>query len=93
MAGTGTVRTRAVRCTGPALVFSADVAAGGSVRIGVVGAEGLEPSDATPVTGDVTDHAVSFAGGRTLAGLVGKDVVLELALDRAAAFTVGFKSD
>jgi hypothetical protein len=93
VAGTGTVRTRAVRCTGPTLVVTADVAAGGSVRVGVAGAEGLAPSDAAPVTRDATDHTISFTAGKTLAGLVGKDVVLELVLDRAAAFTVGFKSD
>jgi hypothetical protein len=94
MAGSGTVRTVALKCTGPTLVVTADVLEdGGSVRVGLAGAssKGLKPSDAVPVTGSTTDHAVAFAAGKTLAGLVGQDVVLELVLDRAAVFTVGFK--
>ena len=92
--GTGTVRTHALRCTGVTLVVTADVLDGGSVRVGVVGAKGLSPADAGPVTSNTTDHAISFSSGRaSLAPLVGTDVVLELELDRAAVFTVGFKSD
>ena len=92
--GTGTVRTHALRCTGVTLVVTADVLDGGSVRVGVVGAKGLSPADARPVTSNTTDHAISFSSGRaSLAPLVGTDVVLELELDRAAVFTVGFKSD
>ena len=53
-------------------------------------AKGLAPSDATPVTTDTTDHPVAFSTKATLATLVGTDVVLELELDRAAVFTVGF---
>ena len=85
MAGSGTVRTVALKCTGPTLVVTADVLEdGGSVRVGLAGAssKGLKPSDAVPVTGSTTDHAVAFAAGKTLAGLVGQDVVLELVLDR-----------
>lgn len=91
--GTGTVRTVALRCTGPTLIVTADVAGGSSVRLGVAGAEGLSPYDAVPVTSSVTDHAIAFSSGRDLAALVGKDVVLELVLDRVAVFTVGFKND
>ena len=94
MAGSGTIRTVALKCTGPTLVITADVLEdGGSVRVGLAGAssKGLKPSDAVPVTSSTTDHAVAFAAGKTLAGLVGQDVVLELVLDRAAVFTVGFK--
>ena len=95
MAGSGTIVTRLVRCTGPTLVVNVDVlGAGGSVRVGVAGsvAPGLSPSDAIPVTSDVTDHAVVFSSGHaTLANLVGKDIQLEIVLDRAAVYTVGFR--
>jgi hypothetical protein len=91
--GTGTVRTRALRCTGPTLLISADVSLGGSVRVGVANAKGLAPSDATPVTRSTTDHPVAFAQRATLAALVGTDVVLELVLERAAVFTVGFAGE
>ena len=60
------------------------------MRVGVAGVDGLQPSDAVPVTSNCTDHVVTFARKATLAEQVGKDVVLELVLDRAAAFTVGF---
>ena len=77
------------------LVVTADVEDGGSVRVGVAGAAGLGPSDATAVTGNVTDRAVAFsaAGPGALGKLVGKDVVLELVLDRAKVFIVGFRHD
>jgi hypothetical protein len=91
--GTGVVRTRPLPCTGPTLVVTADVLRGGSVRVGVANAEGLLPGDATPVTSNTTDRAVVFSPRATLAPLVGTDIVLELALDRAAVYTVGFKQD
>jgi len=94
MTGSGTIRTVAIKCTGPTLIVTADVLEnGGSVRVGLTGtsSKGLKPSDAVPVTDSATDHAVAFAAGKTLAGLVGQNVVLELVLDRAAVFTVGFK--
>lgn len=94
MSGSGTVRTVALTCTGPTLVITVDVLeAGGSVHVGLVGSssKGLKPSDAVAVTQSTTDHAVAFQAGKTLAALVGQDVVLELVLDRAAVFTVGFK--
>ena len=44
------------------------------------------------LTSDVTDHAVVFSSGHaTLANLVGKDIQLEIVLDRAAVYTVGFR--
>ena len=97
VSGSGTVCTVPVMCTGPILVITADVGSG-SVRVGVVGGEakaaGLSPSDAAPVTTDTTDHVVVFSSGKaTLAPLMGKYIVLELVLDRAAVFTVGFKNE
>ena len=93
VAGTGTVRTRPLRCTGPTLVVTADVLGGGSVRVGVANAKGLAPADSTPVGSNTTDHAVEFTSRATLAPLVGTEIVLELVLDRAAVFTVGFSRD
>ena len=96
VSGSGTMATTPIRCTGHMLVVTADVEDGGSVRVGVAGAAGLGPSDATAVTGSVTDHAVVFpaAGpGGALGKLVGKDVVLQLVLDRAKVFIVGFMQD
>ena len=93
VAGTGTVRTRPLRCTGPTLVVTADVLGGGSVRVGVANAKGLAPADSTSVTSNTTDHAVEFTSRATLAPLVGTEIVLELVLDRAAVFTVGFSRD
>jgi hypothetical protein len=95
VSGSGIVRTVPIRCTAQTLVVTTDVEDGGSVRVGVAGVVGLGPSDATAVTGNVTDRAVAFpaAAPGALGKLVGKDVVLELVIDRAKVFIVGFQRD
>ena len=89
ISGSGRATTVALRCTGPTLVVSADVK--GSLKVGVPGAYGLTAEDASPVTGVANDQAVSFASQKNLSSLVGKDIVLELVLENANVFTVGFR--
>jgi hypothetical protein len=77
----------ALRCTGHTPVVTADVA--GSLSVGVSGVHGLTADDAAPVTGVVSDRAVSFASGKDLSSLVGEDIVLKMVLKSADVFTAG----
>ena len=91
ISGSGRATTVALRCTGRTLVVSADVK--GSLKVGISGGvDGLTADDAVPVTGAVNDRALSFASGKDLSSLVGKDIVLELVLEDANVFTVGFRA-
>jgi hypothetical protein len=93
VAGSGTITTTAVLVTGVGvLTVTADILhTGGSVRLGAVGESGLSVFDAVPITTNVTDAAVLFAGGKTFEGLIGKDVRLVLVAEKAMVYTVGFK--
>jgi hypothetical protein len=93
VSGTGATTLRAaVNVTGAALLLTADVQAGGSVVIGVVG-EGAAFEASAALTASATDHVVVFPGAPGgLAALVGKAVVLSLRVQHAAVYTFGFKS-
>jgi hypothetical protein len=94
--GSGSFTTRSLLCTGPVLRITADMVGGGggggSVSVGVVGTggDGLRLSDATALTANVTDGAVVFTGAKTFAGLVGKNVTLQVEMKRAVLYTVSF---
>jgi len=89
--GSGTIVTIKMRCTASRLIFSADILDdGGSVRVGVVGVEGLSTDDAVPLTQNATNEAVTFRSGKTLEALVGGEISLEFVLERASVFTFGF---
>ena len=95
VSGTGTLTTRPLTVGGKGvLTLSVDVLSGGSVRVGVRnGASflpGLSPADCTPVTSNRTNSAVL---GTTMSHFVGKNVTVEMALDDAVVYTVGWKSD
>ena len=89
LAGTGSFTTRNVTVAGNSLLVTADVEEGGSLSVGLM-TEGLTPADSTPFTGNVTDAAVAFTAGKTLAGLRGKEVAVVVELKRATIFTIGF---
>ena len=56
----------------------------------LVDVPGLGISDAQPLTHNVTDVAVVFAGGATFAPLLGKRVRLALEIADGFVYTVGF---
>jgi hypothetical protein len=85
------VETVPLSVAGSSLVVTADVSSGGSVCIGVLGEADLSVDDCVPITGDVTDMPVQFNGGKTLDGLVGSDVTLQIAVKDAMIYTFGFK--
>lgn len=88
--GTGNASLAAVLCDGDSLTVTADVLAGGSVRVGVRGVEGLSPEDSVAVTTNVTDARVVFHTGVSLKPLVGQSVTVEVVLTNAIVYTVGF---
>ena len=89
-AAVGVVTTRAFLCTGAVLTITAD-ALGGEVRIGAVGIAGLAASDnVRAVAANVTAAPVRFKGGADFAGLLGRNVTLEIRFSRASVYAVGF---
>ena len=89
LAGTGSFSTRNVTVRGDSLVVTADVEEGGSVSVGLL-AQGLKPADAVAFKGSVTDAAVVFESGASLAPLQGQEVAVLVELDRATIYTIGF---
>ena len=90
LAGTGTVLTRELLVTGKTLMITADVGAGGSVKVGASDAAGLGPSDATPIAAAATRAAVAFVGGKDFGGYIGKTLAFTIELSDATVYTVGF---
>jgi hypothetical protein len=88
--GIGTIVTKPIECPGERLYVSAD-AAGGSLRVGVIGAEGMGLDECEPIVADVTDEPVIWRNGRDLSKLIGKPIRLlfELRSARLYAFGVG----
>ena len=82
-AAPGTVVTRRVRCGGNRLSISAD-AKGGSVRVALPGL-GLS----RPISGNVTDHAVSWPGAPKLEG---REVELRFELRSAKLYSFTFSA-
>ena len=85
----GVVVTRPIKCVGKKLHVSAD-AAGGSLRVAVLDAEGFGLDDCLPINANVTDGVVKWQGGRDLASLRGKPIRLKFELRRAKLYAFGF---
>ncbi len=88
----GTIVTKPVKCTGKRLCVSAD-AAGGSLRVGVVGGEGFGLGQSEPITKDVTDEAVAWETGRDLSAYVGKSIQLSFELKSACLYAFSFAGE
>ena len=88
--GSGRFALRPVVCGGATLTVTADIAPGGSIRVGLLNSTTLGLDAATAVTADATDAAVAFAGGADFTDLVGGDVSLEVELVNATIYVVGF---
>eukprot|EP00937_MAST-01D_sp_MAST-1D-sp2_P007180 g7180.t1 len=89
--GHATTKTLPVPAGATTLTVTLDVLGrAGSVRVGAAGVTGLDAASATPVTGNSTDHRVVFASGRSFGELAGTSVELELVVESAMVYTVGF---
>ena len=95
LSGRGTAVTVPLTVTGGALTVTCDMLdggmGGGEVRVGAVGVDGLGAADAVPVASNSTDARVRFAKGASFATLVGRTVALEIVVDNAMVYTVGFE--
>ncbi len=96
LAGSGTLSTLEVLCTGKTLVVTADLGQieGAMLRLGAANVSGLMPIDnsfplSTPGAA-VTDAEVKFNDGKDFSDLVGKKVALQLEMSHATVYTVGF---
>jgi hypothetical protein len=85
----GTLVTQPITCTGSQLCVSAD-AAGGSLRVAVVGQEELGWEQCMAVKSNVTDGPVHWSGGATLHRLRGKKVQLKFQLQDATVYAFKF---
>jgi hypothetical protein len=83
------IRTRPILCNGRRLAVSAD-AKGGSLRAAVRDVPGLGLADCRPVTADVTDAVVKWAGGGDLAALKGRPIRLVFELRSARLYALRF---
>jgi hypothetical protein len=83
------IHTVPVACNGKRLAISAD-AKGGSVRVAVRDADGRALGDCKPVTADVTDGVVGWAGGSDLSALKGKSLQLTFELRNAKLYAFRF---
>lgn len=93
ISGTGSFETVVpVLCTGAKLILTADVVSDtGSVRIGVVGEERLSADTAEAVVQNTTDSVASWSTGADLSHLIGQTLLLEIKLQDALLYTVGFR--
>lgn len=90
--GSGSWQSVPIMVSGELLTISADVKGStGSVLIGAPGHDGISMADAIPIGESVTDEVVRFTGGGSFSNLLGKMVVLEVAMVDATVFTIGFK--
>ena len=101
MAGSGNISTVTLTIAHAHITLTADILGrGGFVRVGVQMANststapvffhGLSLSDSKAKTENVTDSAMNFSSGASLAGLVGLDAVFVVELQNAIVFTLGF---
>lgn len=89
---TGIIVTKPVECSGNRLRVTAD-AAGGSLRVGVLGADGLELESCRPVTANVTDHELEWNGDADAASLKGKRIQLRFEMKAATLYSFSFISE
>lgn len=81
----GTVTTAPLVATGRSLRVTAD-AAGGSVRVDVLGPDGARLAEGRPIRVDVTDAEVAWKGGRTFGDLKGRKIRLKFVLSSAKLY-------
>ena len=86
---TALIVTRPIKCVGKQLRVSVD-AAGGSLRVGVLEADGFGLEDCLGVNADVTDGVVRWKQGTDLAALQGKPIRLKFELRGAKLYAFGF---
>jgi hypothetical protein len=85
----GTVRTKPLLCTGSQLLVTTD-AAGGSVCVTAMDPRGKRIAECEPITGNVTDHPVSWKDGAGLAPSCGTPIRLEFVLESARLYSFRF---
>lgn len=85
--GHGTIVTQPMVCAGGPLCISAD-ARGGSIRVGVLDADGFALDDCRPIASDVTDGVVQWTSGKDFAALEGKTVQLKFEINAAKLYAV-----
>jgi len=86
---TATITTTEIPCAGAGLHLTADVAEGGSVRVGIEGAEGPW-GVSSPVTTTVTDCPVVWDGEGDLTPWIDQPMRLRLELRDATLYSFGF---
>jgi hypothetical protein len=84
--GCGSVITQPMRCTGDPLRVSADVRAGGSIRVAVLDEKGFSLDDCEPITADVTDGVVQWKNGKDFTAVKGKTARLKFELKAATLY-------
>ncbi len=80
---------RSVRCVGRRLVLSAD-AAGGTIRVGILGRSGYELSKCKPIEMNGTDCEVVWNGDSDLTSLHGENIRLVFEIEKARLYAFGF---
>jgi hypothetical protein len=85
----GTIVTQEVICTGKHLRIAAD-AQGGSIRVEVLDAAGLNLGQCVPMVTDVTAGPIHWAAQADLAAFVGKPIRLKFELCRATLYAFDF---
>lgn len=102
---TGAFTTVSILCTGSKLLVTADVFAAaastrdpsghgglGSISVGALGIEGLDPANSLPIRGNVTNTIVRFQNDKDFLKFVGTRITLQFLLDSAMVYTFGFSS-
>lgn len=89
-AAVGEIVTKPVVCAGRNLWINADVPPGGSVRAGVIGADGLGTEDCNPTALEVPDACVTWRNGIDLANFVGERICLVFEIRAAELYSFGF---
>ena len=92
----GVVNTFELVIDGKYLCVTVDIDANsldGSVKVGLVGINGFEISDATAIDKNVTDSAVSWNNGNDLSSMMGQSVEIEFELNHAILYTFHFSNN
>ena len=100
LSGSGNVTTVPILCSGQHLTVTADfdeadaaeTASAPALRVGVKGSATLGAASAVAVSKNCTDRVVQYKGGADFSALVGKMVTLEVRMQSARVYTVGWAS-
>jgi hypothetical protein len=84
-----TIVTTDIEWTAPTLTITADIAAGGSVRVGIVGESAMTPAACQPIAGTVTDGKILWPGVDTTS-LIGRKVSLIFEIAHATVYGFSF---